>query len=122
MSKATTATAAKRADDKNPATMQPVKKDNGTKAKTPAKEAPLSERIKNARQQADLVEKWESLQAYRKELDSFKFGGDGVRQGLTITDGEREFRSTRTEHLETVVSVLIDRIDEKIEEVEKLIK
>lgn len=119
MAQTAKATAAKKADEKKAPTMAPVKKEQ---TPTAAPVQPLNERIKQARQQADLVHQWESLQEYRKDLDSFKFGGDGVRQGITITDGEREFRSTRTEHLEKIVASLLDMIDSKIEEVESLIK
>lgn len=109
MSKQQTATAAKKADETTALQVVP-------KAEQQPQTPTLQDRITQVLRQASLVDQLDKLNGYRRELDSFKFGADGTRAYLKISDGNRDFTTSKQEHLELVITDLISLIDKRIEE------
>ena len=101
--------------------MKAVKKEEPKKAEKP-KAKPINERVQHIQRQASLVEQREELLNYQRDLDSFKFGADSFSQQLHITDGKREFTTTKTVHLEKLVETLLVMVEEKLTEVEAQIQ
>jgi hypothetical protein len=118
MNNTKTATAAKKADKKETAKNLKVVKPEPTQPQPKA----IGEKIQTIKQQFELVRQREDLENYKENLESFKFGADSFRQELEISDGERTFKTTKTEHLEIVVTELLKLVDKRIQEVENQIK
>lgn len=113
MSTKTKATAAKKADDKKATKMNVVEKGN----KAPS----ILDRLEQAERQGQLARNWQRLQDYKKELDSFQFSDEESAQSLHISDGERTFTTHKPEHLEKVIGLMMELIDQKIDEIQKQI-
>lgn len=74
--------------------------------------------VKSVKEETQLLNQWEKLDQTEKELDSFTFGGDTIRDTLTIKDSEgHAFSTNNTFLISQVTDLLKDLVSRKKEEI-----
>jgi len=85
------------------------------------KEVPaLLKVIKSVKEETQLLTQWEKLDSTERELDNFVFGGDNLRDTLTIKDSDGHAFSTNNSFLiQKVTNLLKELVSDKRQEIEK---
>jgi len=79
--------------------------------------------VKNVREENQLLSKWQKLDDTEKELDSFGFSSEHIRDSLTIKDSEgHAFLTNNTFLISKITEMLKVMIAEKKVEVENELK
>lgn len=79
--------------------------------------------IKGVREEHQLLTSWEKLDTTEKELDSFIFSSDSVRDSITIKDSEgHAFSTNNTFLIQQVTDLLKKLVSDKKDEIEAQLK
>lgn len=99
--------------------LEVVKKDEKAIAEVPS----LNERIQKVEDLSMLIEKWRKLTDTRRNLQTFLLGADGMGATVFLRDASgKEFKTSNTPVVSAVMEEIKSTLDEKIKEVEDLIK
>jgi hypothetical protein len=101
------------------ASLEVVKKDEKSVAEVPS----LEKRIQKVEDLSMLIEKWRKLTDTRRNLQTFTLGTDGMGATVFLRDASgKEFKTSNTPVVSAVMDEIKSTLDQKIKEVEDLIK
>ncbi|MFN0276751.1 MAG: hypothetical protein ACKVPJ_13475 [Chitinophagales bacterium] len=87
------------------------------KSETPKTEVqlpPFMRVVKSVKENFQLLNQWEKLDETEKELDNFTFGGDKLKEAVTIKDSEgHQFNTSNTELIRLMTDVAKNYVSEK---------
>ena len=83
----------------------------------------LEKRIQKVEDLSMLIEKWRKLTETRRNLQTFSLGTDGMGATVFLRDASgKEFKTSNTPVVSAVMDEIKSTLDERIKEVEELIK
>lgn len=101
--------------------MKVVKSENSTTTEIPKPN--FLTVIKGVREEHQMLSSWEKLDTTEKELDSFIFSSDAVRDSITIKDSEgHAFTTNNTFLIQQVTDLLKKLVSDKKDEIEAQLK
>ncbi|WP_372776343.1 hypothetical protein [Mangrovibacterium sp.] len=109
------------AESKEPAktSLEVVKKEEKGVVEIPS----LEKRIQKVKDLSMLIEKWRKLTDTQRNLQTSSLGADGMRATVFLRDASgKEFKTSNTPVVSAVMDEIKSTLDEKIKEVENLIK
>jgi hypothetical protein len=99
--------------------LEVVKKDEKAVVEVPS----LEKRIQKVEDLSMLIEKWRKLTETSRNLQTFSLGADGMGATVFLRDASgKEFKTSNTPVVSAVMDEIKSTLDEKIKEVEDLIK